>query len=225
MKNPVHQSISIQKTVLVLALGAIGLFTAGQASAGCGMPEIMAPPAAGQDEAVPAMLIRTVYRPATGGFIRVSDRDDGSATASIVGTWRFTFVSDGTAYPQPIPYGATVDFGTQQWHSDHTEFTISGGRAPSTGDVCMGQWKQVGERTYKLNHLALAYVSSDTPPPVGPVVPAAYLGPAIITETVTLSRDGDKMQGHFTIDQYAKDEMTLLEHIAGSVAGTRLTAD
>jgi hypothetical protein len=224
MKNPVLQSRSIQKTVLALALGSAGLLAAGQADAGCGMPEIMAPPAAGRDEA-PAMLMRAVYRPATGGFIRVSDQDDGSATASIVGTWRFTFVSDGTAYPQPIPYGATVDFGTQQWHGDHTEFTISGGRAPSTGDVCMGQWKQVGERTYKLNHLALAYVSSDTPPPVGPVVPAAYLGPAIITETVTVSRDGNKMQGHFTIDQYAKDEVTLLEHIAGSVAGTRLTVD
>ena len=221
----VSQPASIHKTVLAFALGAAGLLSMGQATAACGIPGIGAPPSMRDDDSRPPMLMRAVYRPAAGGFIRVSDQDDGPSNAGIVGTWRFTFTSDGTAYPQPIPMGATVDFGTQQWHGDHTEMMVSGGRAPSTGDVCMGEWKRVGERTYTLKHLALAYVSSDTPSPIGPVVPAAFVGPAIISETVTLSRDGAKFQGTFTLDQYARDEVTLLEHIAGSVTATRFSVD
>lgn len=221
----VPKSSSFYKSVLAIALGAAGLLSAGQATAACGIPDFGAPPSGREETSRPATLMRALYRPAAGMFIRVSDPDDGRADAGIVGTWRFTFVSDGTAYPQPIPIGATVDFGTQQWHSDHTEMMVSGGRAPSTGDVCMGEWKRVGERTYRLKHLALAYVSSDTPPPIGPVVPAVFLGPAIISETITLSRDGTKFQGNFTLDQYAKDEVTLLEHIAGSVTATRFSVD
>ena len=145
--------------------------------------------------------------------------------AGIVGLWQFTFVSDGSAYPGPIPYGAVVDFGTVQWHSDGTEITSSGGRAPSTGDVCMGVWEQTGPGTYKLKHLALSWVSGDTPPPVGPVLPAAFMGPAIIRQSVTLDAASDSFTGSFTIDQYAPDGSTLLEHIAGKVMATRVTVD
>src|SRR5690348_12895508 len=44
-----------------------------------------------------------------------------AASHSIVGTWRVSFVSDGSAHPGPIPAGAIVDFGTVQWHDDGTE--------------------------------------------------------------------------------------------------------
>ena len=90
-------------------------------------------------------------------------------------------ISDGIP-PNPVPKGVTVDFGTVQWHDDGTELMISGGRRPSTGDVCMGVWQQIGSHSYKLKHLALAWVSSDTPPSMegpGPS-PAQFLGPAII---------------------------------------------
>ena len=140
----------------------------------------------------------------------------------IVGTWRFTWTSDGTAYPQSIPFGAQVDFGTHQWHSDKTEIFTSGGRAPSSGDVCMGVWKQTGRFTYKLKHIALAWLSSDSTPSS---TPATYLGPAIITESVTLSRTGDSYEGTFMLDQYAKDEITVIEHISGKVEATRFTVD
>jgi len=143
----------------------------------------------------------------------------------IVGTWRVTFVSDGSAYPGPIPAGAIVDFGTVQWHTDGTEFMISGGRPPSSGDVCMGVWQQTGPSTYELKHLALAYVSSDTLPPIGPASPAVFLGPAIIHEIVTLDQTRMKYTGTFTIDQYATDEETLLEHVGGTLTATRFTVE
>ena len=150
------------------------------------------------------------------GFVRVGLVEE---LEGIVGTWRFTYTSDGTAYPQPIPYGAQVDFGVHQWHSDGTEMFTSGARAPSTGDVCMGVWKRTGPNTYKMRHIALSWVSADSTPPG----PTQYLGPAIITEQVTLDRAGNRYEGTFTLDQYAKDEVTLLEHIAGKVAATRFT--
>ena len=108
------------------------------------------------------------------------------------------------------------------WHSDGTEFLISGARAPSTGDVCMGVWEQTGNSTYKLKHLALAYASSDSTPPVSP---AAFVGPAILHETVTLSPSGNKYQGSFTVDQYAPDGVTLLGHGEGTLTGVRFTVD
>lgn len=215
----------LRRLLLIVAMGAAGIASTGQAVAGCGYPRPLVKQSLDGGQRAADGFMSAVYRPGSERFLTVSDSEE-SRGAAIVGMWRITLVSDGTAYPAPIPYGAVVDFGTQQWHSDGTEFLISGGRAPSTGDVCMGVWEQSGPRTYKLKHIALAYVSGDTPPPLGgPVVPAAFLGPAIIKEVVTVNRSRDAFEGTFTLDQYAKDETTLLQHIAGKVLGTRFTVD
>lgn len=208
---------------LAVGLGVFGL--ASHAIAGCTVPgQLGDPPSSPIEIQSRGGFMSALYRPGAGGFLRVSDNDQEKS--GIVGMWRVTLVSDGTAYPVPIPYGAIVDFGTQQWHSDGTEFLISGARAPSTGDVCMGVWEQTGHHTYKLKHIALAYASSDTPPSQGgPVVPAAYVGPGIIREMVTLSPSGKTYEGTFSIDQYARDEVTLLQHVGGKIVGTRFTVD
>lgn len=218
---------ALRKTVLAASVGLAGLFWVAQASAGCGT--LGAVPSQGwrdlptgpSGDYSAATLSPAVYRPGSERLIRVSDNDDRN-NADIVGTWRFNFVSDGNAYPVPIPYGAPIDFGTQQWHSDGTEFIISGGRAPSSGDVCMGVWERTGPRTYRMKHVALAYLSGDTTPAASP---ATYLGPAIMHEKVVLSASGKSFEGTFTIDQYAKDEITLIEHISGKATATRLTFD
>ena len=211
---------TVGKWALALGLGSFGL--ASQAIAGCSMPGSLHGLAAQPDIEVSSAMMPALYRPGSETMLRVSTDSE----ASIVGMWRVTLISDGTAYPGVIPYGAQVDFGTQQWHSDGTEFLISGGRAPSTGDVCMGVWESLGNRTYKLKHIALAYASSDTPASQGgPVVPSAYVGPAFIREVVTVSPSGKSFTGTFTTDQYATDETTLLQHIAGKIVGTRVTVD
>ena len=216
---------SLGKLLLIVGMSAAGIASTGQAVAGCGYPSPSMKQSPDGGPRAADGLMSAVYRPGSERFLAVFD-NEGSRAAAIVGMWTITLISDGTAYPAPIPYGAVVDFGTQQWHSDGTEILISGGRAPSTGDVCMGVWEQSGVRTYKLKHIALAYVSSDTPPPLGgPVVPAAFLGPAIIKEVVTVNAVRDGFEGTFTLDQYAKDETTLLQHIAGKVVGKRVTVD
>jgi hypothetical protein len=61
----------------------------------------------------------------------------------IVGFWHFKFILGPN----------TIDAGTQQWHSDGIEVINSGARSPITGSVCLGVWKKVGERHYKLRQL------------------------------------------------------------------------
>ena len=215
-----------RKCALVLALGGLASVSARPAMAGCGFYNPAVPPA---QRVTPmqegARLVAAVYRPGSEQLISVG-YETSVQNSGIVGLWNVSFVSDGVP-PNPVPEGVTTDFGTVQWHDDGTEFMISGGRPPSTGDVCMGVWEQTGPFTYKLKHIALAWVGSDTPPSMGGPgpSPAQFLGPAIITEVVTLNKSRDSYQGPYTIDQYNADESKLLVHISGTVTGTRVTAN
>jgi len=128
-----------------------------------------------------------------------------------VGFWHVKFVSKGSA---GIPDGAEVDAGYSQWHSDGTEIMNSAGRSPITSNFCLGVWTKVGERKYKLNHFATAW------DPTG----STLIGPANIQEEVTLSADGCKFSGTFTIDQYT-EAGNRLAHVVGDITGTRITVD
>jgi len=164
-----------------------------------------------------------LQRAAFGGAQGQDDlaRDD----VSIVGFWHVKFVSDGisTGIPGGVPKGAEVDAGYSQWHSDGTEIMNSGGRAPNTGDFCLGVWAKVGARQYKLNHFAAAW--DPTKGAVGPAGPAGELiGPAHIQEEVTLGPGGDRFAGSFSIDQY-DESGNLLVHLEGKITGTRINVD
>jgi hypothetical protein len=214
------ETSGLRKAAVFAAL-AVGAFTSAQALAGCGGWIPPAAPSWSPRAKEESGLTNIVYRSGGDGqFIGVDDFSE--QLEGIVGTWRFTWTSDGTAYPQQIPFGAQVDFGTHQWHSDRTEIFTSGARPPSSGDICMGVWKQTGPLTYKLKHIALSWLSGDSTPSS---TPATYLGPAVITESVTLNRARDRYEGTFTLDQYEKDETTLIEHISGEVKATRFTID
>ncbi|HZP17434.1 MAG TPA: hypothetical protein VFB00_05690 [Terriglobales bacterium] len=127
----------------------------------------------------------------------------------IVGFWHFSMVSEGTT---GIPDGVVVDSGFAQWHSDGTEITNSGGRAPNTGNFCMGTWKKVGQH-YRLNHFGLSWDQNSN-----------YIGPAQIHEDVVLGADRQSFSGSFSIDQYDQAG-NLLVHIQGTISGTRVTVD
>lgn len=226
---------ALKASAVFIGLGLVGFLAATPAMAGCASftPGIAPPAAWKSSQAAPnrnglrnlPALVPVAYFDDR-ALIRVSDDGGqhgnwgGSGNAGIVGLWKFTFVLDGSSAD------TYFDFGTVIWHADGTEVTVSGGRAPSSGDICMGAWKQTGPNTYKLNHLALAWVSEDSPPAAGgPVTPAQFVGPAIETQTVTLSRSGNSFDGRFTLDQYQKDGIQLIQHFAGTVHATRITAD
>jgi len=211
-------------TPVILFMGLA--LAAQQASAACGMsdPGAMRPMAYLSDGSSGALL-KTGYFPAWYGPYR---------TSAITGLWKFTFTSDGT-HPGP-PAGAPVDAGFVTWHDDGTEI-MNSGRAPASGSFCMGVWKQVGPRTYKLNHWALSWIPAYIPgvteswpggDPNGAFQPA---GPTNIQETVTLSRDGNTYTGSFTLTNYVYDGKSVTDAnsdqgppmvISGTVAATRI---
>lgn len=83
-----------------------------------------------------------------------------------------------------------------------------------------------GTSTSTLNHFPLAWEFDANTPSTAPGTGGAnYVGPANIREVVTVSRDGQSYEGHFTLIQYAADEKTVLADIVGEVKATRVTVN
>jgi hypothetical protein len=148
--------------------------------------------------------------------------------ASIVGMWHVKLVATAVS-GAPVPVGAEVDAGFQQWHSDGTEM-LNSGRPAANSNFCMGVWEQVGLNTFKLNHFAISYTQGPTPDPSsGPS--NTLQGPTSIVEEVTVSPDGTTFKGTFTIMDYKESSPTpgstisWLDTISGTVTGTRVTVN
>ena len=173
---------ALRRSALWLTLGLSGLGFGGAVQAGCLEATL---PRAFSAEGSPRLIPATYH----------SGEDDGSAQAgaAIVGLWEFEWRAKGNAAGPPD--GTLLDFGTVVWNEDGTEVTISGGRAPAVGDVCMGAWRQVGHSTFRLTHLAMGYG-----PPSGP--PTGYGGLAELQMQVSVSPDEDSFHGNFTLTQY-----------------------
>jgi hypothetical protein len=195
---------------LTAALGLLALVAAGAANATCMMSALHQSSGAKPPE--PATLVPSVYHPDSpgGSFLRANyvEYDEG-----IVGMWEFKW----NAAP---PFGP--DYGTQQWHSDGTEITFSGGQNPETGDVCLGVWRQVGRNTYTLNHIAM-----------GRPAPGAAYGLRIhLHFLVTLNPSGTEMSGTFTAKAFAEtaadpfdETSTPIASGSGTVTAVRVVPD
>jgi len=130
---------------------------------------------------------------------------------SMIGMWHVAFIAEGNGPGLP-PDGVQVDNALSHWHVDGTEVTVSS-RAPETGDVCLGVWKKVGERHYKLNHFGISF-----DPSTDPNNPQGF---ANIRQDIWLSPDGKTFKGTFSIDQFDATGNLLVE-IKGNLVGTRV---
>ena len=223
----------LKPTGMIIFTGLI--LAAGQAMAGCGTGAIAT---AGPKPMIyrgddGGGLLKTDYFPG-GPLLRTSWLGPFHASA-ITGLWKFTFTSDGT-HPGP-PQGAPVDAGFVTWHDDGTEI-MNSGRTPVAGAFCMGVWKQVGPRAYKLNHWAISWIPMYVPGQTnswsevgGPDSAFQPAGPTNIQETITLSPDGNEYTGKFTITNYVYDGKSVTDAnttagppmvISGTVAATRI---
>lgn len=217
-------------SLLLLTLGTSGL-----ARAGCPDPSGL-DGKIGPRPSTPAASAHfsdAVYRPGqydSAGLVRVSSEQN--LDADIVGLWSFEWRAKADpSIPNDnpgIPDGALLDFGTIQWHEDGTEITVSGGRTPAVGDVCMGVWKQVGHSTFKLTHWAMGYG-----PPPGPVM--GYQGLAVLEMRVDVDPNDKSYHGHFTLTQYLSkfdpnvpgsefDQSTPEFVLSGTVTAQRIAA-
>jgi hypothetical protein len=130
---------------------------------------------------------------------------------SIVGMWHVLLVAEGNA--EGPPDDTVLDNALVQWHADGTEI-MNSSRDPATGSFCLGVWKQVGPRHYRLSHFTKGWDAVLGQPE----------GPGIIREDVVLSHDGKTYSGTFTLDQY-DDSKSLVAHIVGQIKGSRITVN
>jgi hypothetical protein len=128
--------------------------------------------------------------------------------ARITGLWSVTLTAVGNP-------AMDSDWGFSEWHSDGTEIMNSGGHTPASGNFCLGVWAPTGLNSYHLNHWALAYVPSASPP-YGTL--AAKIN---LKEDVTLALNGQSFSGTFTEDIYVQGGPHLQDH--GSITGQRVT--
>ena len=190
------------RPVLAYALGFGFVALAGQASAACLsgtveglLPDKSTPPSAKPSKPSPAAasvpLVEAVYRPDSASapkFLPVGDWNDNDSDEPIVGLWEFVL-------------NGGMDFGTQAWHADGTEFMFSAGRDPAKGDVCQGVWRKMGNRTYALNHIAMGWDGGFPPPPPaanGAPVPPPPLIRVHLHMVVKVDRSGKSFSGSVT---------------------------
>jgi hypothetical protein len=195
---------------VVTAVAAVGFASvfASAASASCLLPS------AAQSRAV----VTPGFHPAAYSIRPVdNDNDDGP---SIVGFWQVAFIARGNA-PGGPPDDAPIDDAYVQWHSDGTEI-MNSSRPPIIGSFCLGVWKQSGPRSYKLTHLAKSWAPNGV----------TFIGPAVIIESVTLSRNGNSYSGNFSITQYDTAGHVIppmpglpAAPVVGVIQATRITAD
>jgi hypothetical protein len=142
----------------------------------------------------------------------------------IAGLYEVTMTAEGNG-PTGLPDGTPVDHAYVSWHADGNEI-MNSGRPAGDANFCMGTWAQTGVRTYMLNHFMLSWaqtVNAD-----GTDIDNAFVGPASIQETVTLSRDGSSYTGTFVLTQYDQNYNIITPGgipIQGTVTGTRKTID
>jgi len=204
--KPAGRSRTAVATLLITGITALGL--SATSYAGC-VPTRLS-------EALKAAPFAAMSTNA-GDFVRVSDRDSGR---TIVGLWKFEMISKSTpTHTNPMPDGTLIDFGTAAWHADGTEIQTSGIRDPRDGDVCQGVWQRVGDSTFVLNHVALAWTNG------------TYTGPVSIRAEVTVDSSGNRYSGMFATIVYLAapvtghefDQNTVLASITGTFTATRVT--
>jgi hypothetical protein len=123
-----------------------------------------------------------------------------------------------------------LDEGFSVWHSDGTEI-LNSGRDPSTGNFCLGAWKQTGRFSFKLSHYALNWTGLTVDAKGNVVLDPktkeplnVLLGPASIREDIKVDPGKNNFEGMFALENFDQTGKSLII-LRGKVTGVRLTAD
>jgi len=181
-----------------LSLAAVGMMlAAARAGAACGdptslkagvvsRPPFLVQPGAAAEQAVSGLESAT----------KLPDEDNNS----IVGLWYVTYTTGGQLLYQSF----------DQWHSDGTELE-NPNLPPATGPLCVGVWKLVGHRTYRLHHVGWNFDINGN-----------SLGTFTLNETNTVGPNGHTYGGTFDLAFYDVNG-SLMEELTGTQAATRIT--
>ena len=99
---------------------------------------------------------------------------------------------------------------------------ISNGLPPALGNICIGIWKRVGTRSYKLRHMTWNW----SPPDGGFGVPGTFAGHFELEVDFDLDPNGRTFRGRWSAKNYDPSGEHLPELDAdGVIRGVRLTVD
>ena len=188
---PSSQTLNLVKLsaciVLVLGLGA-------QASASCGdtLVAMAATAASVHSQSAPSSARQTGAVPGS----------ENPTKSSIVGLWQIQFLVNGQ----------TIQEAYQAWNVGGTEIH-NPNVDPRTGNVCLGVWKKVAPRGYKLSHNVYSYDTNGN-----------FQGKIHLSETLTLGNDGNTHSGSFALDFYDPNGNFEFE-VTGDVAAERVSVE
>lgn len=138
---------------------------------------------------------------------------DGEGT--VVGMWH-AILRLGNAN------GPVFDEVLEHFHADGTELLISNGLPPALGNVCIGVWKRIGSRTYKLKHMTWNWSSEQG----GFGVPGTFAGHFELDVTLRLDNRGNAFTGRWTARNFGLEGEHLPNLDAeGVVTGVRIGFD
>jgi hypothetical protein len=125
-----------------------------------------------------------------------------ASNGSIVGLWHLNY-TDSTG----APFLETF----KMWHRDGTELETAN-FPPAMSNFCLGVWKHTGGRTVQLHHVGWNFKPDGNTPD----------GFFDMTETNTVSPDGDTYQGVFDYKLFDNDG-NLVQEITGTQIAKRIT--
>lgn len=150
-----------------------------------------------------------------GGHLRPIAFGDSDSQEPVVGLWHAVFTAGGAVYDDTF----------QQFGSDGMENIVSSGLPPVLGNVCVGVWKQVGYRTYKLRHTTWNW-SPGNNDFFGNDVPGVFAGRFEMVVVLRVSRDANSYTGNFVVRNFDTNDVPIPSLDAqGTVRGTRITVD
>jgi hypothetical protein len=174
-----------------VALAAMGmLFVGTSAVAACGAPLGLKP----------GVRIKLPFLAQSVDGAAQADQKQAPDNDSIVGLWYVNYTSGGELLYESF----------DQWHSDGTELE-NPNLAPATGPLCVGVWKQVGTRTFRLHHVGWNFDMNGN-----------SLGSFTLDETNSVSRNGQTYKGTFDLRFYDVNG-TLVDEVTGRQTATRIT--
>ena len=122
--------------------------------------------------------------------------------SSIAGLW----------YVQFIVGGQTIQEAFQSWNRGGTE-VHNPNVDPRSGNVCLGTWVRTPSGAFKLAHRVWNYDTNGD-----------FMGTIHLSETVSLSDNGNVQTGSFKLDFYDASGNFVTE-VAGNVTGQRIQVE
>ena len=145
---------------------------------------------------------KAVVSPSIGKQVATAAAADSSPHSSIVGLWYIQFVVDGQ----------TIQEAFQNWNLGGTE-VHNPNVDPRSGNVCLGTWVRTPGGALKLAHRVWNYDTNGD-----------FMGTIHLSETVSLSDNGNVQTGSFKLDFYDASGNFVTE-VAGNVTGQRIQVE